>query len=156
MSPPRSARAVAAACAAVAGTMFLALLLPARPAHAAPSVVAASIDPCDVPLVGTACDVVGGALGLPGDIASGAANAAVDAFAGWMASGISDLLSTVADAMFSGGEVDLFASGQGGEQWFAESYGTMATIGLAVFAPMLLLAVLHALFSQSGAVLGRA
>lgn len=156
MSRPRSAWAVAAVCAAVAGTMLLALLLPAKPADAAPSVVGASIDPCDVPLVGTACDVVGGALGIPGDIAAGAANAAIDAFAGWMASGISDLLRTVADAMFSGSEVDLFAAGQGGEQWFAHSYGTMATIGLAVFAPMLLLAVLHALFSQSGAVLGRA
>lgn len=156
MSRPRNAWGVAAVCAAVAGAMLLALLLPAKPADAAPSVVASSIDPCDVPLVGTACDVVGGALGIPGDIAAGAANAAIDAFARWIASGISDLLSTVAGAMFGGSEVDLFASGEGGEQWFAHSYGTMATIGLAVFAPMLLLAVLHALFSQSGAVLGRA
>lgn len=156
MCRPRNAWRVAAMCAAILTWLLLAIVVPAKPADAAPPVLAAAIGPCDVPLVGTACDVVGGALGLPGDIAAGAANAAIDAFAGWMASGITDLLGTVADAMFSGGEVDLFASGQGGEQWFAESYGTMATIGLAVFAPMLLLAVLHALFSQSGAVLGRA
>lgn len=157
MSRPRNAWPILAVCAAIAGTLLLAVVMPARPAAAAPTaVVAPAVSPCDVPLVGTACDVVNGALGLGGDIAAGAANAAVGAFASWMASGISDLLHTVADAMFSGSEVNLFAPGQDADQWFTHSYGTMATIGLAVFAPMLLLAVLHALFSQSGAVLGRA
>ena len=157
MSPPRNACRMVLAVAAVAAVVSLGVVVPAKPAAAAPGVVAAAaVGPCDVPLIGTACDVVDGALGIGGDIAAGAANAAIGAFANWMASGIGDLLRTVADAMFSGTQVDLFAPGQGGEQWFAQNYGTMAAIGLALFAPMLLLAVLHALFSQSGAVLGRA
>ena len=157
MSPLRSGRRIAFAFAAAIAIVSLGVIVPASPAAAAPAAVAApAVDPCGVPLVGTACDVVGGILGVGADIAAGAANAAIDAFANWMATGITDLLKTVTDAMFSGTQVDLFAPGQGGQQWFGQNYGTMAAIGLAVFAPMLLLAVLHALFSQSGAVLGRA
>jgi len=124
------------------GVLLLAaaLVLPAKPAAAVP-------DPCDVPLAGLACDAVGAVLGVGGDLAAGAANTAIGSFANWMAGGITDLLRTVTSAMFSGTEVDLFAVGQGGQQWFEHNYATMATIGLAVFAPMLLLAVLHALLT---------
>lgn len=117
-------------------------------------------DPCDAPLVGMACDavdgVVGGVVGVPGAVAGQVADAAIVSFTGWIAGGITDLLRTVADAVFSGTEVDLFGEGEAGQLWFLDHYDTMATLALAVFAPMLLLAVLQAVFSQSWGVLVRA
>lgn len=157
MSPPRSSLPLGVALVVVPGVAAIGGVVSAQPAGATSAAVdAAAIGPCDVPLVGTACDVIDGTLGIGGDMAAGAANAAIGAFASWMATGITELLRTVTGAIFGASEVDLFAPGQGGAQWFGHNYGTMAAIGLAVFAPMLLLAVLHALFSQSGAVLGRA
>ncbi|MEX2625544.1 MAG: hypothetical protein WD225_01605, partial [Ilumatobacteraceae bacterium] len=146
----RSGSLIAAVALAVAA---IALVWAAPPAAAIP-------DPCDAPLIGMACDtvgdVVGGVVGLPGAVAGQAADAAVAAFAGWVAAGITDLLTTVVDAVFSGTDVNLFAEGEGGRTWFLEHYDTMATLALAVFAPMLLLAVLQAVFTQSWGVLIRA
>ena len=139
------------ALALVVGTLLLVVLAP--PATAATRTPAAIPTPCDLPLVGDACDAV---AGVPGDLLGGAADAALNAFTGWAASGITDLLRTTGEAIFSGTEVDLFAPGSSGTAWFDDNYSTMGAIGLALFAPMLLLAVLHAMFSQSGAVLGRA
>lgn len=117
-------------------------------------------DPCDAPLIGVACDaasdVVGGVIGLPGTVAGQAADAAIGAFARWIASGITDVLRTVADAVFSSTEVNLFGEGESGHLWFLDHYDTMATLALAVFAPMLLLAVLQAVITQSWSVLVRA
>lgn len=143
---------VRSSASAVLAALLLAVAVmvsTARPAGALP-------DPCDAPLVGMACDVVGGVVGLPGAAAGQVADAAIGAFAGWIASGITDLLRTVADAVFSGTEVNLVAEGEAGHLWFLDHYDTMATLASAVFAPMLLLAVLQAVFGQSWGVLVRA
>lgn len=129
----------------------------------APAVAAAIPNPCDT-ILGTvgpgalpcgALDLAGDALGVIGGIGGEIAEGVIDAFAGWIASGLASLLETVGHAIFSGTEVDLFASGESGP-WFLQQYGKMAAIGLAIFAPMLLLAVLHAVLSQSWGLLTRA
>lgn len=149
MSPSRSHRAAAGAL-----VLLVALLVAVPPASAAPAQLPLPIPtPCDIPLVGDACDAI---AGIPGDILGGAATAALDAFTGWVASGVTDLVRTAGTAIFSGTEVDLFAPGQSGTAWFDENYSTMGAIGLALFAPMLLLAVVHAVLTQSGGLLGRA
>ena len=115
--------------------------------------------PCDVPLVGAVCavpEVVGGAVeavtGIPGAIAGDV----TEAFARWIASGAAGFLEQAGRAIFSGTEVDLLDEGEDGRPWFVEHYDKMALVGLSVFAPMLMLAVLHAVFSQSFGLLGRA
>lgn len=116
-------------------------------------------NPCDVPLVGAVCavpDVVGGAVdavtGIPGAIAGDV----TESFARWIASGAAGFLEQAGRAIFSGTEVDLLDEGENGRPWFLEHYDKMAVIALSVFAPMLMLAVLHAVFSQSFGLLGRA
>lgn len=115
--------------------------------------------PCDVPLVGAVCavpEVVGDAVdavtGIPGAIAGDV----TEAFARWIASGAAGFLEQAGRAIFSGTEVDLLDEGENGRPWFLEHYDKMALVGLSVFAPMLMLAVLHAVFSQSFGLLGRA
>lgn len=115
--------------------------------------------PCDVPLVGVVCavpDVVGGAVdavtGIPGAIAGDV----TESFARWIASGAAGFLEQAGKAIFGGTEVDLLDEGEDGRPWFLEHYDKMALVGLSVFAPMLMLAVLHAVFSQSFGLLGRA
>jgi hypothetical protein len=116
-------------------------------------------NPCDVPLVGAVCavpDIVGGAVdavtGIPGAIAGDV----TESFARWIASGAAGFLEQAGRAIFSGTEVDLLDEGETGRPWFVEHYDKMAVIALSVFAPMLMLAVLHAVFSQSFGLLGRA
>lgn len=121
--------------------------------------------PCDLPvlgtmpLLGTVCavpGVVGGAAdavtGLTGAVAGGV----MDSFAGWIASGAAGFLEQAGQAIFSGTEVDLFQAGEEGRPWFLEHYDKMALVGISLFAPMLMLAVLQAVFSQSFALLMRA
>jgi hypothetical protein len=121
--------------------------------------------PCDLPvlgmmpLLGTVCAVpglVGGAAdaltGLTGAVAGGV----MDSFAGWIASGAAGFLEQAGQAIFSGTEVDLFQAGEEGRPWFLEHYDKMALVGISLFAPMLMLAVLQAVFSQSFALLMRA
>ncbi len=122
-------------------------------------------DPCDLPTMGTmpllgvVCAVpgiTGGAAdavtGLTGAVAGGV----MDSFASWIASGAAGFLQQAGQAIFSGTEVDLFQAGEEGRPWFLEHYDKMALVGIALFAPMLMLAVLQAVFSQSFALLVRA
>jgi len=149
-----------------AATLVLAIVLGvlgAWPVAAEPVAVqtaaAAAPGPCDVPVLGAVCavpDVLGGAAeavsGIPGAIAGDV----TETFARWIASGAARFLEQAGQAIFSGTEVDLFATGEGGRPWFLEHYAKMAVVALAVFAPMLVLAVLHAVFSQSLSLLWRA
>ena len=139
---------VGASPAAAGGT-------PLRPVLAAGGVP----NPCDVPLIGVVCavpDVVGAAVdavtGIPGAIAGDV----TESFARWIASGAAGFLEQAGRAIFSGTNVDLLDKGENGRPWFLEHYDKMAVVGLSVFAPMLMLAVLHAVFSQSFRLLGRA
>lgn len=155
--------------AALVGLVLVAvsLLGAAAPVQASPApslpAAAAIPDPCDS-LLGTvgpgalacgAVDLAGDALGVIGGVGSEIADNVIEAFAGWVSSGLASLLETVGHAIFSGTDVDLFASGETGP-WFIEQYDKMAAIGLAIFAPMLLLAVLHAVLTQSWGLLARA
>ncbi len=97
-------------------------------------------------------DVAGAVADAPAQIADGVA----DSFARWIASGIAGFLETVGRAIFSGTEVDLLAGEDGGARWFLEHYDRMAAVALAVFVPMLVLAALHAVLTQSWGALGRA
>jgi DNA processing protein len=160
MSRRRSPIALAVA------SLALALALGAWPASAATAelvpvqaAAAAGPGPCDVPVLGAVCavpDALGGATdaisGIPGAIAGDV----TESFARWIASGAARFLEQAGQAIFSGTEVNLFATGEGGRPWFLEHYARMAMVALAVFAPMLLLAVLHAVFSQSLSLLWRA
>ncbi|MGI8983164.1 MAG: hypothetical protein ACR2HM_01305 [Acidimicrobiales bacterium] len=122
-------------------------------------------DPCDLPSMGTApllgivCavpGVVGGATEAVGGVGGFVAGSVMDSFAGWIASGAAGFLEQAGEAIFSGTEVDLFDTGEEGRPWFLEHYDKMALVGMALFAPMLMLAVLQAVFSQSFALLVRA
>ncbi|MDQ3306477.1 MAG: hypothetical protein M3535_10995 [Actinomycetota bacterium] len=122
-------------------------------------------DPCDLPAMGTApllgivCAVprvAGGATDAVGDLGGVVASGVMDSFAGWIASGAAGFLEQAGQAIFSGTEVDLFDTGEEGRPWFGEHYDKMALVGVALFAPMLMLAVLQAVFSQSFALLVRA
>ncbi|HUP70325.1 MAG TPA: hypothetical protein VM142_10985 [Acidimicrobiales bacterium] len=130
--------------------------LPAgRPVLAA----AAAPSACDVPLVGAVCSVpgaIGGAIDAVTGIPAAIAGDVTEGFARWIASGAAGFLEQAGRAIFSGTEVNLAGTGEGGRPWFLGHYDKMALVGLSVFAPMLILAVLHAVFSQSLALLGRA
>ncbi|MDQ3570036.1 MAG: hypothetical protein M3396_05300 [Actinomycetota bacterium] len=159
MSPRRSPLAGAAASVLAVALAVLGAWPAAAEPIAVQMVAAAGPGPCDVPVLGAVCavpDALGGAAdavsGIPGAIAGDV----TETFARWIASGAARFLEQAGQAIFSGTEVDLFATGEGGRPWFLEHYAKMAVVALAVFAPMLLLAVLHAVFSQSLSLLWRA
>ncbi len=144
-----------------AGCVFWVLVvgtgLEAAPAHADTASVAAALpDPCDVPFVGGICDVPGAVIdwvtGVPGDIA----NSVIEAFAGWIASGVAGFLEQAGEAIFSGTEPQLTDTGDDGRTWFLEHYDKMALVAVGLFAPLFILAVLHGVLTQSGALVARA
>ncbi len=162
MSRPRNPLATALALGCIAAVALIGTS--AAPAGAGvplarPVLAAAAGGPCDVPLLGAVCaipDVVGGAVDAVTAIPGAIAGDVTEAFARWIASGAAGFLEAAGHAIFSGTRVDLTDTGEGGRPWFVEHYDKMALVGLAVFAPMLMLAVLHAVFTQSFGLLGRA
>ncbi len=121
-------------------------------------------NPCDLPLpttplLGIVCAVpaaAGQAVEVVGSVGGAVASGVMDSFAGWIASGAAGFLEQAGRAIFSSTEVNLLEAGEGGRPWFLEHYDKMALVGVALFAPMLILAVLQAVFSQSFALLVRA
>lgn len=121
--------------------------------------------PCDLPvlgtmpLLGTVCAVpgaVGGAAEAVAGLTGAVAGGVMDSLASWIASGAAGFLEQAGQAIFTGTEVDLLQAGEEGRPWFLEHYDKMALVGISLFAPMLMLAVLQAVFSQSFALLLRA
>ncbi len=120
--------------------------------------------PCDLPMpttpvLGIVCAVpaaAGQAADAVGAVGGIVAENAMDSFAGWISSGAAGFLEQAGQAIFSSTEVDLLEAGEEGRPWFLEHYDKMALVGVALFAPMLILAVLQAVFSQSFALLVRA
>lgn len=158
----RRSRLAAGAIAAVmlfAGSMAFSV---GAGAQALPPGVAPALPgPCDLPLVVTApligavCTapaVVDAVADVPGSLTGGV----IDGLAQWIASGAAGFLEQAGQAIFSGTEVDLLDAGEGGRPWFLEHYEKMTLIGIALFTPMLLMAVLQAVFTQSFALLVRA
>jgi hypothetical protein len=94
---------------------------------------------CDVPLVSTACDVVGGAAsGAAGAVADGA----LGALTGWVLDGAVWLLGQVIGFVLSTTTPKLDSV------FFQDQYRTMGVLMAAVLLPMLLLALVQGLVRQ--------
>jgi hypothetical protein len=97
---------------------------------------------CPLPL-GPLCGVVGSATG---SIAGGVLSAIVD----WVVTGASWLLDQIGHTLSASTSVDLNAT------WFASHYAVMVAIAGAVALPMLLVATIQAVYTQSPGLLTRA
>jgi len=94
---------------------------------------------CDVPLVATACDVVGGAAsGAAGRVADGA----LGALTGWVLDGAVWLLGQVIGFILTTTTPELDSG------FFRQQYQTMGVLMAAVLLPMLLLALVQGLVRQ--------
>ncbi len=145
--------------ALAAGVLACAVAPVVVPAPAAAQRLPRLPGPCDLPLVGALCDVpdaIGGAVdavaGLPGEVA----DAAVEAFASWVANGAASFVATAGTAIFSGTQPDLTGADEGRRAWFLERYADMALVSLGLFVPLLILAVLHGVLTGSPGLLWRA
>lgn len=116
-------------------------------------------NPCDVPLVGALCAVpnaIDATAEAVVDLPASMAENVIEGFAGWIAAGAASFVDSAGSAILSGTRPKLSGTGEDGRAWFLERYDDMALVALGLFAPMLILAVLHGVFVASGALVWRA
>ncbi|MFP5377348.1 MAG: hypothetical protein ACLGIO_11300 [Acidimicrobiia bacterium] len=140
----------------LAAALCLATAGPARAATAQPG---PGLDACNLPVVGAVCEL-GDALGAVGQavasVPATVAEGALGALSSWVASGAAGLLSSAGQAILSGTQPRLSGTGEGGRAWFLQRYDDLALISLGLFAPMLILAVVHGVVTGSAGLVGRA
>jgi hypothetical protein len=107
-------------------------------------------------VISAACDAVGTVAGGVASVPEALAGNVVENVAHWVASGAADLLAEAGRAIFDGTSVSFAGRDGQGRPWFVDRYRVMAELGVLVMVPMLLLAVLHAVFAGSFGLLGRA
>lgn len=154
-------RGVAAAGVAAALAAAASFVVPASPAAAQVGgpMLPGLGGPCDVPLIGAVCAVpraIGGVAGAVAGLPASVADNVIEGLATWIASGAASFVESAGKAIFSGTQPRLSGTGEGGRAWFVERYDDMALVALGLFVPMLILAVLHGVLSQSAAMLWRA
>jgi hypothetical protein len=145
-------------------TALATMALWARPPAASADSVAAPFPargavlptPCAVPVISAACDAVGTIAGGVASVPEALAGNVVEDVAHWVASGAADLLAEAGRAIFDSTSVSLAGRDNQGRPWFVDRYRVMAELAALVMAPMLLLSVLHAVFTGSLGLLGRA
>lgn len=142
------------------GAVVAAVTLAApAPAAAAQPALPDLPGPCDLPLVGAVCgvrDAVGAVGQAVGTVPATLAEGAVGALATWVAAGAAGVLESAGRAILSGTRPQLSGTGEGGRAWFLQRYDDLALISLGLFAPMLILAVVHGVVLGSAALVWRA